>query len=85
MLKVIHFVESDLLNLIKNNEITLPPYAKFEPKDKFIIDTETNTGLAEVVGVLHNNRYILRIQEVQKKLFMPFVFCFFFGVFHNAI
>lgn len=75
MLKVIHFVESDLLYLIKNNEITLPPNIKFEPKDNFIIDTETNTALAYVVGCLKNNRYILHIKEVQKKLFF-FFYCF---------
>lgn len=85
MKKVIHFRESDLLDLIKNNEITLPHYAVFNPNDDFIIDTETNTAYAVVVGVLKFNRYIIHIKEVQKKLFMPFVFLFFLGSFPQSI
>lgn len=85
MLKVIHFKESDLLNLISKNEVTLPENVSFEPNQKFIIDTECQSALAVVVGVLKFNRYVLRIQEVQQKLFMPFIFCLFFKVFHNAI
>lgn len=85
MLKVIHFRESDLLNLISKNEVTLPDNVSFEPNQRFIVDTECQTALAVVVGVLKFNRYVLRIQEVQQKLFMPFVFGLFFGVFHNAI
>lgn len=85
MLKVIHFRESDLLNLISKNEVTLPDNVSFEPNQKFIVDTECQTALAVVVGVLKFNRYVLRLQEVQQKLFMPFFFLLIFGVFHNPI
>lgn len=85
MKKVIHFRESDLLNLIVKNEVTLPSQIKLEPTENFIIDTETQTASAVCVGCLSFNRYIIHIKETQSKLFMPFLFCVFFGVFHNAI
>lgn len=71
MLKVIHIRESHLLNIIKEQKICLPSAKKFEVGEKIILDTEGDTALAEIIGIMNFNA-IIAIREIQSKLFPPF-------------
>lgn len=71
MLKVIHVRETHLLQLLKSRKICLPQNKKFEVGEKFILDTENETALVEILG-LNNIEALISIKEIQAKLFPPF-------------
>lgn len=71
MLKVIHVRETHLLQLLQTRKICLPKTKKFEVGERFILDTENETALVEILG-LNNIEALITIKEIQTKLFPPF-------------